>query len=49
MSRARDRLVLLENLVGGAPTLPIDVLLDNEPTGITVEDVLAETEAPAAD
>ena len=49
MSRARERLVVLENLVSGAPTLPIDVLLDNEPSGVTVEDVLAEAEAPAAD
>lgn len=49
MSRARERLVILENLVGGAPTLPIDVLLDNESSGITVEDVLKEAEAPAAD
>jgi DNA helicase-2/ATP-dependent DNA helicase PcrA len=49
MSRARERLVLLEDLVGGAPTLPVDVLLDNRPSGATVEDVLAEAEAPAAD
>ena len=49
MSRARERLVLLEDLVGGAPTLPVDVLLDNRPSGITVEDVLSEAEAPAAD
>ncbi|EMA51150.1 UvrD-helicase domain-containing protein [Halococcus thailandensis] len=49
MSRARERLVLLEDLVSGAPTLPVDVLLDNEPSGVTIEDVLAETEAPAAD
>jgi DNA helicase-2/ATP-dependent DNA helicase PcrA len=49
LSRARERLVVLENLVGGAPTLPIDVLLDNEPSGVTVEDVLKEAEAPAAD
>ncbi|EMA35707.1 UvrD-helicase domain-containing protein [Halococcus hamelinensis] len=49
MSRARERLVILENLVSGAPTLPVDVLLDNEPSGITVEDVLAEAEVPAAD
>jgi len=33
MSRARERLVLLENLVTGAPTLPVDVLLNGEPTG----------------
>jgi len=49
MSRARERLVLLEDLVSGAPTLPVDVLLDNEPSGVTVEDVLSETEAPTAD
>jgi len=30
MSRARERLVLLENLIGGAPTVPISVLLHNE-------------------
>jgi len=32
LSRARERLVILENLVSGAPTLPIDVLLNNEPS-----------------
>jgi DNA helicase-2/ATP-dependent DNA helicase PcrA len=42
MSRARQRLVLMENLVNGAPTLPLDVLLDNEPGDTTVEDVLGE-------
>ncbi len=46
MSRARERLVLMENLVDGAPTLPIDVLLNNEPTGASIEDVLAEAEEP---
>jgi ATP-dependent DNA helicase, Rep family len=30
MSRARERLVVLENLVDGAPTLPVSVLLHNE-------------------
>jgi len=30
MSRARERLVLLENLIDGAPTVPISVLLHNE-------------------
>jgi DNA helicase-2/ATP-dependent DNA helicase PcrA len=30
MSRARERLVILENLIDGAPTLPVDVLLFNE-------------------
>ncbi|WP_433625784.1 UvrD-helicase domain-containing protein [Halomicrococcus sp. NG-SE-24] len=42
MSRARQRLVLMENLVNGAPTLPLDVLLDNEPGDTTIEDVLGE-------
>jgi DNA helicase-2/ATP-dependent DNA helicase PcrA len=52
MSRARERLVLLENLVDGAPTLPVDVLLNNEPTGGSVEEVLEdaqEQDAVAAD
>jgi len=48
MSRARERLVLLENLVGGAPTLPIDVLLYNEPREMSLEEMLAEAEAPMA-
>jgi DNA helicase-2/ATP-dependent DNA helicase PcrA len=30
MSRARERLVILENLINGAPTLPVSVLLHNE-------------------
>ncbi len=40
MSRARERLVLLEDLVSGAPTLPIDVLLYNEPRDDSVEALL---------
>jgi DNA helicase-2/ATP-dependent DNA helicase PcrA len=40
MSRARERLVLLENLVGGAPTLPIDVLLHDRPVDDSLEQVL---------
>ena len=48
MSRARERLVLLENLVDGAPTLPVDVLLHNEPTETTLEDLLEEVEPPVA-
>jgi DNA helicase-2/ATP-dependent DNA helicase PcrA len=40
MSRARERLVILENLVDGAPTLPIDVLLHNEPTEQSIEELL---------
>ena len=48
MSRARERLVLLENLVGGAPTLPIDALLYNEPREMSIEEMLAEAEIPTA-
>jgi DNA helicase-2/ATP-dependent DNA helicase PcrA len=44
MSRARERLVLLQNLITGAPTLPIDVLLYNEPTGKVLEEALAPDE-----
>jgi DNA helicase-2/ATP-dependent DNA helicase PcrA len=44
MSRARERLVLLQNLVTGAPTLPIDVLLYDEPTGKVLEEALAADE-----
>jgi DNA helicase-2/ATP-dependent DNA helicase PcrA len=46
MSRARERLVILENLVDGAPTLPIDVLLQNEPTEGPIEDLLDDVEDP---
>jgi DNA helicase-2/ATP-dependent DNA helicase PcrA len=46
MSRARERLVLLENLVDGAPTLPVDILLNNEPTGADIDELLAEAEKP---
>ncbi|MFB6094668.1 MAG: UvrD-helicase domain-containing protein [Halanaeroarchaeum sp.] len=45
MSRARQRLVLLQNLVDGAPTLPIDVLLYGEPTGKTLEESLEGEDA----
>ena len=50
MSRARERLVLLENLISGAPTLPVSVLLYNElreePIEELLEDVQAELAAP---
>jgi len=42
MSRARERLVLLENLVDGAPTLPIDVLLENRPSERSIDSILDE-------
>ena len=49
MSRARERLVLMENLVDGAPTLPIDVLLNNEPADTDTEELLDRmTEPPIA-
>ncbi|MFD1599163.1 UvrD-helicase domain-containing protein [Halobellus rarus] len=44
MSRARERLVLLENLVSGAPTLPVSVLLHNEIRDAPVEELLAEAQ-----
>ena len=47
MSRARERLVVLENLIDGAPTLPLDVLLNNEPSEETAEEVIGGVE-PAA-
>ncbi len=43
MSRARERLVLLEDLVSGAPTLPIDVILCNRPTDTPHQELLDET------
>jgi len=48
MSRARERLVILENLVNGAPTLSIDVLLNNEPTGEEPEAIIERLEAEPA-
>ena len=54
MSRARERLVLLENLVSGAPTLPVSVLLHNELRDDSVEELLeaaqsADAPAPEPD
>jgi len=48
MSRARERLVLLENLIGGAPTLPISVVLHNELRDEDVEEMLEEAQSTAA-
>jgi DNA helicase-2/ATP-dependent DNA helicase PcrA len=45
MSRARERLVLLENLINGAPTLPVSVLLFNEVRDEPLEDLIAEAQA----
>ncbi|WP_158855134.1 UvrD-helicase domain-containing protein [Halorhabdus sp. CUG00001] len=42
MSRARERLVVMENLVDGAPTLPIDVLLNDEPTDTDPAEMLRD-------
>ena len=44
MSRARERLILLEDLISGAPTLPIDVLLENHPTGTEPDELIAGAE-----
>jgi DNA helicase-2/ATP-dependent DNA helicase PcrA len=43
MSRARKRLVLLEDLIDGAPTLPLDVLLTDAPSERTIEELIDET------
>ncbi|GAB7013794.1 UvrD-helicase domain-containing protein [Halolamina salina] len=50
MSRARERLVLMENLVTGAPTLPISVVLfdelRDEPPSELIDEVQESLEAP---
>ncbi|MFC5279892.1 UvrD-helicase domain-containing protein [Halorubrum rubrum] len=50
MSRARERLVVMESLIGGAPTLPISVLLFNElrdePPQELIEEVQDEVAVP---
>jgi DNA helicase-2/ATP-dependent DNA helicase PcrA len=48
MSRARERLVMLEGLVDGAPTLPIDVLLENRPSTKSIEDLIEEAKEAVA-
>ncbi len=48
MSRARERLVLLEGLVDGAPTLPIDVLLYNEYVDDELEALLTRAQEGGA-
>ena len=48
MSRARERLVVLENLIDGAPTLPISVLLHNELRDTPVEELLEAAQEPQA-
>ncbi|TYL38484.1 ATP-dependent DNA helicase Rep [Natronococcus pandeyae] len=49
MSRAREQLFILENLVDGAPTLPIDVLLNNQLTDMTLEELLEQAQAPVSE
>ena len=39
MSRAREGLIVMENLIKSAPTLPVEVLLNNEYTGKSIEDL----------
>ncbi|MFC6716487.1 UvrD-helicase domain-containing protein [Natrialbaceae archaeon GCM10025810] len=46
MSRARERLVILENLVDGAPTLPVDVLLYNRLTDFSLEELIERAQLP---
>jgi DNA helicase-2/ATP-dependent DNA helicase PcrA len=48
MSRARERLVILENLVDGAPTLPVSVLLHNELRDESLEELLEAAQEPPA-
>ena len=48
MSRARERLVILENLVDGAPTLPVSVLLHNELRDESLEELLDAAHEPTA-
>ena len=45
MSRARERLVLLENLIDGAPTVPISVLLHDESRDEPPQELLDAVEA----
>jgi DNA helicase-2/ATP-dependent DNA helicase PcrA len=47
MSRARERLVLMENLIDGAPTLPISVLLHNELRDESNEEMIEVAQEPA--
>ncbi|SFR35050.1 UvrD-helicase domain-containing protein [Halogeometricum limi] len=44
LSRARERLVILENVVKGAPTLPVSVLLHNEVRDTPIEELLEEAQ-----
>jgi DNA helicase-2/ATP-dependent DNA helicase PcrA len=47
MSRARERLVMLENLIDGAPTLPLDVLLHNQPReDLTLQELIEGAQEP---
>ena len=49
MSRARERLVLMEGLIDGAPTLPIDVLLYNQPVEDSLEALLSDAQELGAE
>ncbi|ELZ93209.1 UvrD-helicase domain-containing protein [Haloferax sulfurifontis] len=48
MSRARERLIVLENLVTGAPTLPISVLLHNEIREAPAQELVDDAQEPPA-
>ena len=49
MSRARERLVLLEGLISGAPTLPISVILHNEIREEPIDEMLAAIQDDATE
>ncbi|CQR51176.1 MULTISPECIES: UvrD-helicase domain-containing protein [Haloferax] len=48
MSRARERLIVLENLVTGAPTLPISVLLHDEIREAPAQELVDAAQEPPA-
>ena len=48
ISRARERLVILENLISGAPTLPISVLLYNDVRHDPVDELIADVQEELA-
>jgi DNA helicase-2/ATP-dependent DNA helicase PcrA len=49
MSRARERLVLMENLIDGAPTLPISVLLHNRIVDEPLDALVENAQEPTAE
>ncbi|WP_276259979.1 UvrD-helicase domain-containing protein [Haloglomus litoreum] len=49
MSRARERLVIMENLINGAPTLPLDVLIENQPSDLSLGELVERAQEPLAE